>query len=242
IEVNHGLDDWFDGDSVDTLEVASAWTGTPERSASTLTTYETRTPVLSDTSYRTPGLDLAPWIDSSNPALNDFWGVYPLGVSGVDDGTREVASTELIGDGAVMSRPRAASREMRFDVVLLGRNERAVTEGLHWLNRALDAYRCDGQSLDCTGTTLDFFSACPPACDYSACPDEIVGWDWVAERVNWVSNPSPSASSTGGTYAATNGATVTIPQYGTVRSEWAATVAFAQTGIVYTETAPFQDI
>lgn len=242
IEVNNDSGDYFDGDTFDTLEVESSWTGVPDRSGSVLMTYETTVPLLSDTSYRTPTLDMAPWIDTSNPALDGFWGFYPLNISGVDDGTREVAVTQLISDGAVVSLPRSTSREMRFEGVLLGKDKQAVTEGLHWLNRALDAYRCGSQSLDCTGTPLSFFSACPPACDYSACPDSPVEWEWVAERVNWISNSSPDPSSTGGNFTSVNGATVTVPSYGVARAEWSGTNTFGQTGMVYTETVPFQDI
>lgn len=232
IERGGELGEWFDGDSYDTLALESGWAGTPNRSISTLTSYDTVTPLLSDDSYRTPAIDNAPWIDTSNPALNDFWGVYPLNVSGVDDSTRVTSVTELITDGAVVSRPRAASREIRYDVLLMGRDKHAVYEGLHWLNRALDANRCDSAfGIDCTGTPLNFFSACPPGCDYSACPDSPVEWTREVERVNWVTNPTPTASSTGNSYVSTNGSTVSVTPTG-ARADWSGTVTFGQTGIV----------
>lgn len=149
---------------------------------------------IGDEDYRSPVLDPAPWLDTSDQRTRDFWGVYPLGVTGVDDSTRQTTVTELIGDGAVTSLPRSASREIRYDVMLLGRTEAGVMAGFHWLNRALDAYRCGEQSLGCSGTELDFFSTCPPMCDFSACSDTIVEWTWnTPERVNWVPNSRPAA-------------------------------------------------
>lgn len=147
---------------------------------------------LGDEEYRSPVLDPAPWLDTSDARTNDFWGVYPLGVSGVDDSTRQVSVTELTTDGAVTGLPRASSREIRYDVMLVGRTEAGVMAGFHWLNRALDAYRCGEQGLGCSGTDLDFFSSCPPACDYSACTehgDSVVDWEWNAPyRYNWIPN------------------------------------------------------
>lgn len=190
--------DYFDGSTgVDTLEHDTVWTGQENFSTSQDREFQTRVPIISDNSYRTPAVDGAPWVDSSNPALNDFWGVYPLGVTGADDSTRTLPVTELITDGAVTGLPRAASREMRFDVLLMGRDENAVNEGFHWLNRALDASRCDDARLGCSGSPLSFFSACPPACDYTGCPDSPADWDWGTPlRINWwwLTNPDPSTA------------------------------------------------
>lgn len=233
--------DYFDGDTgVDTLEQETVWTGLPNRSTSQEVVYDTRRPVLSDNRWRTPVLDDAPWVDSSNPALNDFWGVYPLSVSGADDSTRTLPVTELTTDGAITGLPRAASREIRFDVMLVGRTKQAVTAGLHWLNRALDENRCDTDTLGCSGTTLSFFSDCPPACDYSACPDEPVEWG-VGDpyRINWVWNPRVADDVDSVPY--TNygiGPIVTMPD-GFARADWSAPPSTFGSGILYQHNTPF---
>lgn len=129
--------------------------------------------------YTSPLVDRAPWMDSSNVDLGNFWGVYPLAVDGLDDSTRTTTVTELTTDGAVMSIPRARAREIRYDVMLVGADAAAVDAGFHWLNRALDAVRCDNLDLGCTGTDLDFYSTCPPLCDFSECVDNPLDFNYL---------------------------------------------------------------
>lgn len=190
--------------------------------------------------YRTPALDRAPWIDSSNPALNDFWGVYPLSISGADDSTRTLPVTELTTDGAITGLPREASREIRYDVMLVGRNKQAVTAGLHWLNRALDENRCDPDVLGCSGTTLSFFSDCPPACDYSGCPDHPVTWEWEPPiRINWVWNPIIRTNPNSPPYVG-YGTEVTVTMAdNAVRADWTAPPTTFGSGILYQDNDPF---
>jgi len=76
--------------------------------------------ILGDEEYDTPAMDGAPWYDASRPHSADFWGMYPLTVSGVEDGTREVQSTELIDDGSVSTLARHASKEFRVTGLLVG--------------------------------------------------------------------------------------------------------------------------
>lgn len=169
---------WFDGGSPDSLETEYTWTGAPSNSASVKTSYAVERPIVQEGGYTTPIVDRAPWLDSSNPDLTNFWGVYPLAVDGLDDSTRTTTVTELTTDGAVMSIPRARAREIRYDVMLVGADAAAIDAGFHWLNRALDAVRCDNLSLGCTGTDLNFFSTCPPLCDFSDCPDNPVDYNF----------------------------------------------------------------
>lgn len=170
---------WFDGGIDDTEDTDYSWTGVAGNSASTKTVYEIVRPITQQGGYTTPIVDRAPWLDSSNPDLTNFWGVYPLAVDGLDDSTRTTTVTELTTDGAVMSIPRARAREIRYDVMLVGADAAAVDAGFHWLNRALDAVRCDSVDLGCTGTDLDFYSTCPPLCDFSDCPDNPVDYNFL---------------------------------------------------------------
>lgn len=157
--------------------------------------YDTDRQVLEQREYQTPLQDGAPWVDPTDPDSVNFWGFYPLEWSGVDDGTREVPVTELIGDGAVAGRSRAASRDMRFEGMLLGKDERALASGLAWLNRALDATRCDGPGVPCKGESMKFFSSCPPACGYDPCMDNPISFDFadgsdVEAWQAWVPSPT----------------------------------------------------
>jgi hypothetical protein len=153
--------------------------------------------VIEQREYQSPLQDNAPWVDPSDPDSLNFWGIYPLSWSGVDDGTRETPVTELIGDGAVSGRSRAASRDMRFEGVLLGKDERALASGLAWLNRALDSTRCEGAGQPCRGESMRFFSACPPACGYDPCMDTPLSFDFAdgegqdTEDIgNWTPSPA----------------------------------------------------
>lgn len=161
--------------------------------------YDVARQVIEQREYQSPVADSAPWVDPADPDSANFWGLYPLEWTGVDEGTRETPITELIGDGAVAGRSRSASRNMRFEGVLLGKDERALESGLAWLNRALDAARCEGAGQPCRGESMRFFSSCPPACGYEPCMDnpisfDFTGWtpgdDYPEEWREWVPTPA----------------------------------------------------
>src|SRR5262245_40253492 len=70
--------------------------------------------------YTSPMIDPAPWADPDAPESYDFYGVYPLGVTGLEDSTRQAVVTESIGDGGVAGRIRHATRTVVFSVALVG--------------------------------------------------------------------------------------------------------------------------
>jgi len=121
--------------------------------------------ILGDEEYDTPAMDQAPWYDASRPHSADFWGMYPLTVSGVEDGTREVQSTELIDDGSVSTLARYGSKEFRVTGLLVGDTEAGIDEGFQWLKGALAGMDCD--SGDCTGDSFCYLGYLPDYCDYS---------------------------------------------------------------------------
>lgn len=128
-----------------------------------------------DEEYTTPIVDNAPWFDPNNGPTENFYGVYPLSVSGVEDSNRQVAQTELIGNGTSFGRPRVTGKDVRVTALLIGRDSAAVESGMEWLNRALDG-PCGGRD-DCQGATLEYYSACPPKQDWSGVPRVPVRWD-----------------------------------------------------------------
>lgn len=119
--------------------------------------------VLGHAPYESPLVDRPDWFDEANVDSWDFLGVYPLAVEGFDDGTTQVTVTELMGPGATVSVPRAASRQMRVSALLIARSDAALSYGMTWLRNALLGEPCSSQ-LACTGTHLCYFTACPPVC------------------------------------------------------------------------------
>lgn len=111
--------------------------------------------------YRTPLLDPAPWADPDNPDSFDFYGVYPLSITGLEDSTRDAQVQESILDGGVVQRIRHATKTMVFEVALLAGSEGAAAYGFNWLKKALNGFGCAQPSLTCSGAILEYFSAAP---------------------------------------------------------------------------------
>lgn len=118
---------------------------------------------LGDDPYTTPLVDAPAWFDERNPDSWNFYGLYPLSVEGIEDSTVTSTVTQLTGDGAVMSAPRHAGREISFSALLIGADDAAVSYGLTWLRSALEGSPCRPDGA-CTGDHLCFYSACPPVC------------------------------------------------------------------------------
>lgn len=133
--------------------------------------------------YTTPIVDVAPWYDPNDPATENFFGLYPLSISGIEDSTREVSATELVGDGTSFGRPRHTGKDVRVTGLLIGTDAAALESGLNWLSRALSG-PCGGRD-DCGGATLDYYSSCPPEQDWTGFP---------RVPVRWPVNPSDEAS------------------------------------------------
>jgi len=126
--------------------------------------------VLGDAPYSSPLADAAPWFSPYEPSSGDFYGLLPLSVEGIDNGTMTAAVSELTTDGAVISRPRRGSRTIRFSVLMLGGTDKALDAGMGWLKSVLRGSDCS----DCGGDELCYLAACPPVCDYSDFPVEVL--------------------------------------------------------------------
>src|SRR5262245_12137071 len=58
--------------------------------------------------YVSPWQDPAPWSDPDYPESYEFWGCYPLGITGVEDSTRVAVGAEPSRHGGPGSGPRPA--------------------------------------------------------------------------------------------------------------------------------------
>lgn len=115
--------------------------------------------------YTTPDLDLAPWYDQDVPESVDFWGVYPLDATGLDDSSRAPTPVEFTTDGGLPGRTRAAMKNSVWSVALLGANDRAVEYGARWLRRVLSGRLCAPVRADETalGVQMGYLSVQPEA-------------------------------------------------------------------------------
>lgn len=113
------------------------------------------------TSYRTPLLDQAPWVDDDNPDTYDFAGVMALEVTGADDTTRTVDMQATVGDGGIPGRARRGPRTIGVTALLIGSTSEGVSAGLAWLQRALSG-DCAGLEASCgPAATLEMLTVCP---------------------------------------------------------------------------------
>lgn len=93
--------------------------------------------------YGTPLTDDAPWVDNDLPESTQFYGVYPLDVTGIEDSTVTTSVTESTGNGGALGGVRYASREVVFSAILIADGEDSVEYGFRWLKRALSGRVCD---------------------------------------------------------------------------------------------------
>lgn len=119
-------------------------------------------PMLGHKAYRTPGLDYAPWLDPDFTESYDFYGVYPLAVTGMESSTRTATITESTGDGGIPGRIRHATKQMVFNTLLLAGSEASAEYGMRWLRRVLLGGVC-GATLaqNCFGASLCYLSSEP---------------------------------------------------------------------------------
>lgn len=118
-------------------------------------------PMLGQTPYTTPLLDTAPWVDPDVPESYDFFGYYPLDVTGIEDSSRTSTVTESTRDGGIPGRLRHASKSVVFNGVLVGASEKGVAYGAEWLRRALLGDLCNDDSDTGLGAELRFVSVEP---------------------------------------------------------------------------------
>lgn len=119
-------------------------------------------PILGHDTYLSPLLDDAPWVDPSQPESVDFYGCYPLDVSGVEDSTRSSAPVESLVNGGVPGRLRHTTRTVVFSVLLIASTEKAADYGMRWLRETLTGGACGGVITDTgLGGTMCYLSSEP---------------------------------------------------------------------------------
>lgn len=118
-------------------------------------------PMLDET-FTDPVTDDAPWYDEDRPETGDFYGCYPLDVTGIDDSTSGASVTESVLDGGVVGRIRRATRAVVFNLVLVGKSDCAVEAGLKWLRDALVGGACFGRADEACGGVEMCYLACEP--------------------------------------------------------------------------------
>ena len=111
--------------------------------------------------YVSPTADVAPWYVASRAISGDFYGFMPTVLDGADDSSRTVTAQQLGGAGAVHSKPRYGSREIRVRLTAFAKNDQAMNEGLAWLKDVLSTGDC-GQALgECTDNDLRLYAGAP---------------------------------------------------------------------------------
>jgi hypothetical protein len=132
---------WFKGERYQTVQPAVA----PDQ--------------LYDSTYR----KRTPWYDANqDDASQNFFGVYCLGVTGLDDSTRTANLIEGIEDGGVIGPSRRATKQVKFSCILLARGREALEYGTQWLDAVLDAQSCGNHGATCGLTDLTYFTDVPP--------------------------------------------------------------------------------
>lgn len=113
--------------------------------------------------YSNPTNDLAPWFDQDDEDSADFWGLYPLDVAGIEDGTGETTVVEYVTRGGTPGRLRLGTKTVVFSGALVGASTAAVEYGMRWLRRALLGAVDTMQRADQTalGVEVGYLSAPP---------------------------------------------------------------------------------
>jgi hypothetical protein len=135
--------------------------------------------LLGEGAYSSPLQDDAPWTDPDRLDSYDFYGVYPLEITGFEDSTIEATITESVIDGGYVSRPRRKTRTTVFSAVLVGASQCAVEYGMRWLRSVLTMANCNSSSYGVCGGADVCYLGCEPCieegCDQTAeeCYDKI---------------------------------------------------------------------
>lgn len=128
---------------------------------------------LGEDVYEGVELDGAPWFDERVPYSKEFYGAYPLDITGLTDSTQQATIVEGLGDGGVVTQSRSATKSVVFNLVLIAASEAGAEYGTQWLKRALSGNRLEDSG--CTGGDLVYFASEPhrhvPS-DY--CSDRLV--------------------------------------------------------------------
>ncbi|WP_284576862.1 hypothetical protein [Streptomyces sp. 2P-4] len=107
--------------------------------------------------YTDPATDEAPWYDPAVPASADVLGFMGLDVTGFHSSTISRTPIPLVGDGSALGIARRAHRVITYTVLMIVRDECALSYGLEWMAAALTGCCEDG----CDGAELGVFACCP---------------------------------------------------------------------------------
>lgn len=122
-------------------------------------------PLLLGQKYASPMQDPAPWVDTDDPASYDFYGFYPLNISGIEDSTATATVTESTLTGGVVGRSRRGTRPVVFSGLVVAASECGTEYGMRWLTSVLSGPPCGPSTPGaCIGAELHFLS-CEPALD-----------------------------------------------------------------------------
>lgn len=116
---------------------------------------------VGDQIYHSPALDNAPWYDVDNGASAEFFGFYPLNVTGIEDSTRDSQVVESTQDGGIPGRLRYGTKTAVFAGILIASSERGAEYGFRWLNRATEMRGCVETSPNYAGYTLHYLATDP---------------------------------------------------------------------------------
>ena len=92
--------------------------------------------LLNEKEYASPIVDDAPWVDIDRPESFNFYGAYPLGISGIDDDTVQAEVVEALGDGGWITSRRRGVKEVVVEAALFSADDEADHYGISWLKAA----------------------------------------------------------------------------------------------------------
>jgi hypothetical protein len=110
--------------------------------------------------YTSPLIDDAPWVDGDRIESLDFYGFYPLDVTGLEDSTVAAATIESLDDGGIPGRMRSATRSIVFNGLIFAATDAAAEYGMQWLKLALGGSAC-GSATEGLGANLCLLYAEP---------------------------------------------------------------------------------
>lgn len=111
---------------------------------------------IGDEPYTSPAEDMAPWYDPDEPESAGFGGVWIEDIEGLSNSPYQRRVTQRLGDGAVVSQGRRASKTLTVTAWLFAVDCCSADYGLRWLTAALYS-----SCTTCSGNDLCFLSCCP---------------------------------------------------------------------------------
>lgn len=92
--------------------------------------------------YTDAATDRAPWYTPDVPASEDFYGVWPMVVDGLDSAPVRRDVVESAGHGAAFGTARAEARVIRVEALVLAGTPEGGAYGLQWLSSVLRGDQC----------------------------------------------------------------------------------------------------